>query len=196
MLKAESGSCNDDQLVKLLKQGSRNGFAALYTKYFPKVFHTCYSYSRNHDDAFDLAQDAMIKAFSKIGTFEGTSTFSTWLFSITRNHCLSYISSRNKTVHEDVSLAYGLQADGSDAEEYEERLHMETMECEMSRYLSLLPSDDQRMLELKYHQNYSIKDLQKEFRLSASAVKMRLLRSRQKTELILNEDTILRRLAS
>jgi len=49
-----------------------------------------------------------------------------------------------------------------------------------------LPEKDKRMLELKYHQNYSVKDLQKEFGLSASAVKMRLMRSRQRVEHAIN----------
>lgn len=157
----------------------------LYKTYFPKVYHTCYSYAKNQDDAFDLAQDVMLKAFNHIEAFQGKSSFSTWLYSITRNHCLSTLSKKKLLYHEDVHTAYNLIAEEFDTEEMENREKKEQMELELKHYIDLLPENDKRMLELKYFQKYSVKDLQKEFDLSASAVKMRLLRARQRIEQII-----------
>lgn len=175
---------HDDQLVELFKRGNGEGIGALYKKYFPKVLHTCYSYTGSKEDAFDLAQDIFIKVLTKIETFKGASAFSTWLYSITRNHCLSHVSHQKSEVYEDFEQACQILAENTEAEEFERRMQMESIEQEIGNCLCLLPPLDQRMLVLKYHQNYSIKDLQKEFGLSASAVKMRLLRSRQRAGLI------------
>ena len=177
-------ACQDSHLVDLFKEGNRDSFGALYEKYFPKVLHTCYSYTGSKADAFDLAQDIFIKVLTKIDTFRGASAFSTWLYSITRNHCLSHTSQRKSEACEDFQKAFLIQAEHTEPEEYEQRIQMETMEQEIGNSLCLLPPLDQRMLVLKYHQNFSIKDLQKEFGLSASAVKMRLLRSRQRAGLM------------
>ena len=190
MIAGEAGLNSDVELVHSLKQGNSESIGSLYKKYFPKVYHTCYIYSGNHDDAFDLAQDVLMKTFSRIDSFEETSTFSTWLFSITRNHCLSHLSRRKKELCEDVEMAHHLQADDMDAEEFEERLSREAVESEMGKYLSILPLNDKRILELKYRYNFSIKDLQREFGLSASAIKMRLLRSRQKAEQVIKSNKV------
>lgn len=157
----------------------------LYTRYFPKVYHSCYSYAKNHDDAFDMAQDVMLKVFNNLETFEGKSTLSTWLFSITRNHCLSMMAKKRLLYYEDVHSAQNLAEDECSAEELEKREKKENLEFELQHFIDLLPENDKRMLELKYFHKYSVKDLQEEFSLSASAVKMRLLRARQRIEQIL-----------
>jgi RNA polymerase sigma-70 factor (ECF subfamily) len=179
----------DEHLLSTLKQGNLQSLGELYKRYYPKVYHTCFSYTRNHDDAFDLAQDVMLKAFGNINAFEGKSTFSTWLFSITRNHCLSMISKNGRLYYEDVQSAHYLAADELSSEDLENREKKEQLELQLQHYIDLLPEVDKRMLELKYFQKYSIKDLQIEFDLSASAVKMRLLRARQRIEQILDART-------
>ncbi len=176
----------DELLIRSFRQGNQQSLGALYTIYYPKVYHTCFSFTKNYDDAFDLAQDVLLKAFNNLERFEGDSSFSTWLFSITRNYCISQTSKRKNLYFEDVQFIYNKLVDHSSSEEMESRKKIEQLELELRNYLDLLPVRDKRMLELKYFHNYSIKDLQKEFQLSASAVKMRLLRARQKMEQILN----------
>lgn len=157
----------------------------IYKTYYPKVFHTCFSYTKNHEDAFDLTQDVMLKVFSNLEAFEGKSSFSTWLFSITRNHCLSSLMKKKSGLYVDVHSLQHLIAEEFNSEELENREKKEQLELELHHYLSLLPETDRKLLELKYFHKYSVRDLQIEFNLSASAVKMRLLRARQRIEQIL-----------
>jgi RNA polymerase sigma factor (sigma-70 family) len=177
----------DEFLIGTIKQGDQVGLGALYTKYFPKVYQTCYYYSQNREDAFDLAQDVLLKAFSKIGSFQGASAFSTWLFSITRNHCISQLSLRKRISFEDIRSICSHLANDDDPDGFETRRNREQSEMELHDYLKALPLDDRRILELRYYDNYSVRDLQSAFSLSASAVKMRLLRARSRMEQILGE---------
>lgn len=179
-------SRSDEYLLSTLKQGKLQSFGDLYLRYYPKVYHTCFSYAKNHDDAFDLAQDALLKAYVNIETFQGKSTFSTWLFSITRNHCLSLKTKKGRFYFEDVQSMHLLASEELSSEELEKREKKEQLELQLKRCLDLLPLEDKRMLELKYFHNFTIKDLQDEFDLSASAVKMRLLRARQRIERIID----------
>ena len=171
------------------KQEKQQILGEIYRRYYSKVYHTCFFYTKNPDDAFDLAHDVLLKAFNNIEAFEGKSTLSTWLYSITRNHCLSTISKKKMLYVEDVHTALNLIADEFSSEELENREKKEQLESELQDYLDLLPVNDKKMLELKYFQKYSVKDLQREFNLSASAVKMRLLRARQRIEQILEVRT-------
>jgi RNA polymerase sigma factor (sigma-70 family) len=173
---------SDEQLVNAYLNGSNGSLGILYERYYTKVYHQCLSFARNQEDAFDLAQDVLIKAFGNLSKFGGKSRFSTWLFSITRNHCISHASRSNRTGMENFGSHYEHLADYAEGEGEEERIRREELELNLNEYLDQLPANDRKMLELKYLYNYSVKDLQQEFILSASAIKMRLLRARNRIE--------------
>jgi len=177
---------SDEQLISQLLNGDNNCFGVLYCRYYPKVYAKCYSFSRNGDDAFDMTQEILLKAISNLGSFEGHSKFSTWLYSISTNYCITYSSKRSRKYHEDISVARQILEDWMDVQDFEERLKREALESKLGDYLKLLPEEERQLLVLKYHMNYSVKDLQKEFDLSASAVKMRLLRARMKMSQIIS----------
>jgi RNA polymerase sigma factor (sigma-70 family) len=178
---------SDEKLVREYLNGDNNCLGILYNRYYSKVYHKCLSFSKNQDNAFDLAQDILMKAFSNIESFKGSSKFSTWLFSITCNHCISSAAKSKIECRHTTSSDYNIIADDIDEEEFEARQIREEMELKMDDYLMQLPENDGRMLSLKYRHHYSVKDLQSEFTLSASAVKMRLLRARKKIEQIITE---------
>jgi RNA polymerase sigma-70 factor (ECF subfamily) len=186
MKTARNLNLNDEQLVRNYLGGDNNSLGILYDRYYSKVYYKCLSFTHDQDDAFDLAQDILMKAFSNVETFKEKSKFSTWLFSITSNHCISQSAKSKKECCLDVHSAYKLIADDQNEEEYNARCDREEIEFNIGEYLNLLPSDDRKILELKYLHNYSVKDLQKELGLSMSAVKMRLLRARQRIEQIIS----------
>ena len=64
-------------------------FEELFYRYNRQVTRWCYKLARNQDRALDLAQEVFVKAFRSIHTFRGDSHLSTWLYVITRNHCLN-----------------------------------------------------------------------------------------------------------
>jgi RNA polymerase sigma-70 factor (ECF subfamily) len=178
---------NDEQLVKEYLKGDNNSLGLLYNRYYAKVYHKCLSFCGNPDDAFDLAQDILMKAFSNIESFKGSSKFSTWLFSITTNHCISTAAKSKKECRLNADSDYNFIANDMNEEELAARKNRENLELRMDEYLLQLPENDSKMLDLKYRLDYSIKDLQREFRLSASAVKMRLLRARNKLGQIITD---------
>jgi RNA polymerase sigma-70 factor (ECF subfamily) len=188
MKTAERINRNDEQLVREYLNGDNDSLGILYNRYYSKVYHKCLSFSGNQDDAFDLAQDVLMKAFSNIESFKGSSKFSTWLFSITTNHCISAVSKSRIERSLDEGTDNHIIADDTDVDELILRKHREETEIKLDEYLMQLPETDRKMLTLKYYLNYSIKDLQKEFNLSASAVKMRLLRARNKIGQIIIDD--------
>ncbi len=185
MKAAPEASPSDEQLIKEYLNGDNHSLGILYQRYYSKVYHKCLSFSRNPEDAFDLAQDVLMKAFSNVESFRGSSKFSTWLYSITSNHCISKSARSKNECCTMAGTACLMIPDDSDDEELEARQNREEMVLKMDDYLNQLPENDRKMLDLKYREDYSIKDLQRAFNLSASAVKMRLLRARHKMEQII-----------
>ncbi len=186
----EQRKMSDEQLVIKYLQGENNSLGILYNRYYNKVYNKSYSFTRNRDDAFDIAQDVLMKAFSNIESFKGSSKFSTWLFSITKNHCISRLSRSTHECSLDSISTYKLHEPEFDDEGFEARNIREGMELKLDEFLNKLPEKDRKILELKYLNDYSVNDLQGEFKLSASAVKMRLLRARQKLGQLINDKNV------
>jgi RNA polymerase sigma-70 factor, ECF subfamily len=64
-------------------------FDELYSRYRIRVSDWCRRFSRHRNHADDMAQDVFLRAFRYRHTFRGDATLSTWLYAITRNHCLT-----------------------------------------------------------------------------------------------------------
>jgi RNA polymerase sigma factor (sigma-70 family) len=66
----------------------------LFRRHHVKVARWCLSVTGDRESAADLAQEVCVKAYQNLSYFKGQSKFSTWLYSITRNHCLNAVRSR------------------------------------------------------------------------------------------------------
>ena len=108
------------------------------------------------------------------------------MYSIATNYCISDQNKKSRRYHEDIRAAQLILEEAMDEEEYKERLSREALESNLDEYLQMISEEERQFLILKYHMNYSVKDLQKEFELTASAVKMRLLRARMKMSQIIS----------
>jgi RNA polymerase sigma-70 factor (ECF subfamily) len=69
----------------------------LFQRYRSKVALWCLRLAGDRNSAADLAQEVFLKAFRAMGTFRGDAKFSTWLYTIARNHCFNEIKSRAAT---------------------------------------------------------------------------------------------------
>ena len=69
----------------------------LFRRHHVKVARWCLSFAPDRESAADLAQEICAKAYKNLGYFKGQSKFSTWLFSIARNHCLNAVRARSST---------------------------------------------------------------------------------------------------
>jgi len=85
MSEDDAGQLEDAQLVTRCQNGDAAAFGELITKYRNKVYATIYNLVRNEQDAWDLAQEAFLKAWRNIGHFRGQSSFFTWIYRIATN---------------------------------------------------------------------------------------------------------------
>ncbi len=176
-MKSDLKSQDDSQLIQLIHAGNRNAFGELYHRYYKKVYHRCLSLSKDPDEAFDLAQEALMRAFDKLHTFRGDSTFSTWLYTIVTRHCLAGWKKGNK--NQSVSLV-GSSHDRPEIDGTE-RAEQESI---MFHLLNALPEPEMQLLTLKYKDGMSIERLQSTLDLSSSAIKMRLKRSKERLNVL------------
>jgi RNA polymerase sigma-70 factor (ECF subfamily) len=76
---------NDWELVRKCQAGEMSAFQELVSRYHQKVYMVILGLLRNREDALDVAQETFFRAFQKIKSFQGGSSFYTWLYRIAVN---------------------------------------------------------------------------------------------------------------
>jgi len=95
-------SATDEVLVAAAKLGDRLAFVELWARHSNTAFRTVYRITGNHEDAEDVIQDAWIKAYVHLNTFDGRAKFSTWLTRIAMNSALMIL--RRKRARPETSM--------------------------------------------------------------------------------------------
>ena len=78
----------DPSLVSAAQSGDAGAFEALVREYTPAVYGHALRFFGDPGTAEDVVQEVFVKAYRSLGSFDGRSTLSTWLFRVTRNACL------------------------------------------------------------------------------------------------------------
>ena len=79
---------SDAELIELARNGDRAAFGTLVERYQQVVFRAALAALRSREDAEEVAQDALLLAFRKLGSFRGEASFKTWLLTITWNRAM------------------------------------------------------------------------------------------------------------
>lgn len=87
---------NETELIALCQKGNVEAFEKLVLKYEKQVYTIAYRFIGNHEDACDLAQEALVKAYKYISNFRGESSLKTWLYHIVANVCRDELRKRRK----------------------------------------------------------------------------------------------------
>ena len=169
---------SDEELVRLYVETQRNTyFERLYVRYCDKVYRKCLSFTKDPLRAEDLTHDIFLKLVVKLSSFREQAKFSTWLYSITYNHCTDQLRSQN--LRREVYIDDGWERlDVGNDDGLAELAEMEAKQ--LQKALRQLPMEEQAMLLMKYQDDISIRDIADLNGLTESAVKMRLKRSRDK----------------
>lgn len=93
-------AADDTLLVRRAQSGDEDAYEELIQRHQRRIYGLCYHLTSNHEDAADLAQDAMIKAWKALRSFKGDSSFYTWLYRIAYNTVLNHLKQRrHRTPH-------------------------------------------------------------------------------------------------
>ena len=94
---------DDESLVRRLKARDRSALEDLLRLHGAKLYGVALQFMRNEYDAREAMQDALVSVWNKIGSFEGKSAFTSWLYRVTANAALMALR-KKKRRENDVSL--------------------------------------------------------------------------------------------
>ena len=175
---------NENELIALCKTQLPyipTGFEELVKRNQKMVFNLSRSYLKIESDAEDATQAIFMKVFHALPSFDERSTFKTWLFSITMNHCKTMLSKnqRNQQRYE-----YG---NDEQINEYSDGMDT-SLSCTESendkncihRMMERLKSDEQDMLRLRFNSELGLEEIAHLLGKKLSATKMSFYRAMEK----------------
>jgi len=83
-------------LVRRAATGHRPSYDRLVVRYHSAVYRVAYRFFNNSEDAGDATQEVFLKAWRAIGSFEGRSSFKTWILRVAGNTCITLSQSRTR----------------------------------------------------------------------------------------------------
>ncbi|HUQ62808.1 MAG TPA: sigma-70 family RNA polymerase sigma factor [Acidimicrobiales bacterium] len=86
----------DVELLAAARRGDRDAIEALLRRHQPRLYAVCRRITGNPHDAEDACQEAMVAIVRGLGSFDGRSAFSTWVYRVTTNTCLDELRRRRR----------------------------------------------------------------------------------------------------
>ena len=183
----------DKELVKRAKAGDQGAFEQLVLLNQNKVYALALRLVNDREEAADLAQEAFVKAWQGLASFQGESSFATWVYRLTTNLCIDYL--RKQKRREGVEPAVSLDdADNGWAEpadrESDPQLLLEKSERgkALARGLNMLPDWQRRVLVLRELSGLSYQEIGQTLDIDLGTVRSRIARARMALRKILQED--------
>jgi RNA polymerase sigma-70 factor (ECF subfamily) len=129
------------------------------------------------DDAFDLVQETYLKAFTRIGQFDGRSSVATWLYRVAVNEALQFLrrASQTRLKLQEIAPENGTESD----------IEQSTVRLDINDALAALAPNDRAMLLLRYQEGLDYRAIADVVGCAAGTVASRLNRARQRLREIL-----------
>ena len=155
---------SDTDLIVKAQRGDNSAFEELIYRYDRNVLSLAFKFVNNRDDAKDIYQEVFIRVFRSLKKFQFRSEFSTWLYRITTNVCLSFKKkqSRHYTVsinddnNENSEVHEIPDKEGNSPEHY---VHSAEISSRINGALENLSQRQKMVFVLKNYEGYKIKEI-------------------------------------
>jgi RNA polymerase sigma-70 factor (ECF subfamily) len=161
-------------------QGEQAVFSQLVTRYQNYVFTLVLRFIPNREDAEEVAQDVFVKAYRSLADFRGDSKFSTWLFTISRTSCISFLRKKRPDVQSLDQERTGLQLENRESGFRADLIEQKSRHAVLNEAIGMLSADDSQVLTLFYKGEQSLEEIGHVMGLDPNTVKVKLHRARQR----------------
>ena len=163
------------------KNGNQTSFRFLLDKFWTEVYRFQLKRNNSENDAEDITIQTFSKAFDKIHTFNDDYVFKTWLITISKNLHIDLLRKEKSALIKQKSLRSGEEAYHilDDAPTIEDQLITEQNLAKLLRDIKRLKPHYQEVIQLRYFQEYSYKQMAKELNEPINNIKVKLLRAKK-----------------
>lgn len=177
---------DDELLASVAATGNASAFETLVGRYSHRVFALIVRVTGSAPDAEELTQDVMMRVYNRAIAFDGRSTVGTWIFRIAYNIAIDY--TRRTAARPDHTLA------DTPLSDLDSRLHpIDESDADpriaiLETAMQQLEAADRALLTLYYYDSRSVAEIAEITHMTASNVKVRLMRLRNRLRESINSD--------
>lgn len=174
-----SDKINISQLIIQAKKGNQKAFSLLLNTFWKDVYHFLFNKCKNEDESEDITIKTFAKAFDKITTFDDNYQFKTWLFTISSNLYIDHLrKKKTETVsinkyHPEIHKIVDEEPSPADILIQEQNL------AQLKAYIRQLKPHYQEVINLRYFQELSYKEIANKLDEPMNNIKVKLLRSKK-----------------
>ena len=175
---------DDNALALAVKAGELSAYDELVRRHQARVFAVAYRFASNREDALDIAQEALFKAYRKIHSWEPRGGFVPWLMRLTTNQAIDHLR-RNKR-RKTVQLTEECSGDGTGVPLERQRPQPEAaarageIDDRVQRALEVLSDAQRQVFVLRHYEGLQLAEIAEALGCSVGSVKVHLFRAVRK----------------
>jgi RNA polymerase sigma-70 factor (ECF subfamily) len=170
---------DDDEIIQECLSGNTDSYKNLVDKYQIRIINTCYKYTKNVNDAEDVAQEVFLKAFQNLSKFKFDSKFYSWIYRIAVNTSLNFINSREKrNEKETISEENCLNDVNISNDNPREYYQLNELIDKIQPLIDKLPEELIELIKLYEIKDFTYEDISKKLNIPVGTVRSRLHRAR------------------
>lgn len=169
-------------LIRAAQSGDRDALITLLREIETHVYRTAYYILNNEQDAMDAAQEALIRIYTKINSYEEKAQFKTWVQRIVTNICIDKFRRNKPSVSiEEHELVF------SDTQNVEDEVMSTYVAKDIQDAIEKLPEHHRAVVVLRYLQDFSYNEIADSLGLPLNTVKSYLFRARHQLQALLHD---------
>lgn len=169
---------NDTEIISRVLGGDQQAYAGLVNRYQNYVFTLSLRFTKNREDAEEVSQDIFIKAYRSLADFRGASKFSTWLYTIVNNTCITFLRKKKLEIHSLDNEKVFEVADSQDSGLRANMIEQKSRVAMVNKAITMLSPDDAEVITLFYKSEQTLEEIAQILRVEANTAKVRLHRAR------------------
>jgi RNA polymerase sigma factor (sigma-70 family) len=183
-IRKQDSRAEDSRLIQAALAGDDTAYRKLMDKYHDQIYNFVYRMVHDHEQVEDLTQEAFIKAFQSLKSFNEEFAFSTWLYKIATNNSIDFIRKRKLQMY---SIDKPVESKDSDFtfelpdETYEaDKAVIRDQRSAMLRdAINELPDKYRKVIQLRHMEERSYEEIAKALKLPIGTVKAHIFRARE-----------------
>jgi len=181
---ASESSREDDKLISAAIQGDENAYVDLMEKYQRALYYHIIKMVKDKEQVEDLVQEAFMKAFDNLSSYNTNYAFSTWLYRIATNHTIDYLRKKKlQTLSIDEPIQSGdgemeIQLPDYSFETDREIIRKQRQEL-IRNAIQELPDKYRQVIEMRHMEEKSYQEISELLELPLGTVKAHIFRARE-----------------